>query len=523
MTTQLPEKRRFVLVSVLSGLVCFAILQAAALTMTGGVFEYPLDDAYIHLSMAEGIWSGGYGVNPGEYASAASSPLYPVLLTPIGSPEFHRFTPLIWNIFGLILSAWLWAELLVVSGWGQARLRPIGFVLAGVGPLAVLMVSVAYVGMEHTLHGAASLAILLGLYCHLQGKPRPYLLLVGILFAPLLRFEGVAMALMASGILLFTGERRLGMIGVALSLLPIMGFMVFLVSIGLEPLPNSVQTKLGELGPDAPGVFIYTLAKFRTNITDPGGALLALLCVANWVMMAISGGLRTGGMRLLAMFLLAAGFLHLLFGQFGWFDRYEHYVLASLIAGFIALVPTTMSNKNAVGLAAIASAPLIGMLAIYLPGIIMNYPASPRAIHIQQQQMAQFAKEFMDTPVAVNDLGWVSWNNDNYVLDLWGLASAQAREIRLNGAEPGWAGQLTRQQDVPFAMVYDRWLKDGIGADWTKIGDLELREYRGFLGDGRVAFYATAPEYVEQVQSALAAWVPDLHPLTFFTYAEGME
>ena len=58
-------------IAVLSACISFVGLQALAFAYAG-VFEYPLDDVYIHLAMAEGISQGTYGVNPGVAASAAS-------------------------------------------------------------------------------------------------------------------------------------------------------------------------------------------------------------------------------------------------------------------------------------------------------------------------------------------------------------------------------------------------------------------------------------------------------------------
>jgi len=74
--------------AVVSGLVMFAVLQAMAAARAFWTFEYPLDDTYIHLAMASQIAHGGYGVNAGEYSSAASSALYPLLLTPFPDTSF---------------------------------------------------------------------------------------------------------------------------------------------------------------------------------------------------------------------------------------------------------------------------------------------------------------------------------------------------------------------------------------------------------------------------------------------------
>src|SRR6185436_11296466 len=62
--------------------VWVAALVYAIYETTGGVWAYPLDDTYIHLSLARTlVESGTWGLNPGEYAAATSSPGWALLLT----------------------------------------------------------------------------------------------------------------------------------------------------------------------------------------------------------------------------------------------------------------------------------------------------------------------------------------------------------------------------------------------------------------------------------------------------------
>ena len=70
----MPEARPNTLpiLGLLAALAGFLLWEIAAL-LHAGVFEYPLDDVYIHLAIASEIMRGGYGVNAGEPASAASS------------------------------------------------------------------------------------------------------------------------------------------------------------------------------------------------------------------------------------------------------------------------------------------------------------------------------------------------------------------------------------------------------------------------------------------------------------------
>ena len=514
---------RFVALSILVTLVLFAALQASALWHTGGVFEYPLDDVYIHLAVAENIGAGGYGVNAGEFTSAASSPLYPLLLLPVVPPEIQRFLPLFWNIVGLIALAWLWALILIEAGYEQPRFRSVGYLLAMAGPAVVLGVSTAFVGMEHVLHAAASLSILLGLFRLLTGKSGAVFLLIGVFLAPALRLEGLALALLASGVLFFHGAKRLAVLAAFLSLLPVLGFAGFLMSLGLEPLPGSVLAKMALSGQEELNILERLILKFRINLTTPGGWLMVVMTLSMWAMLLVSDNLRTGPMRTLAITVFLAGLAHLFFGQLGWMNRYEHYIFAVLCAGFLILLPIAAARVSKAVFSIAAVIPFVALTIIYLPGIIGYFTISPRAIFTQQTQMARFAQEHMDTDVAVNDLGRVAWGNPNYVLDLVGLGSAEAREIRLNDPDPGWAGPLVEKHNIPVAMIFDEWLGKAVGPAWMPVGALVLKKRQGFLGSHRVAFYATSPEHVAQVRAALDTWVPTLHPLTYFEYAEGKE
>src|SRR5581483_7242562 len=54
----------------------------AIMALNHGMLVYTLDDAYIHLALAERILGGTYGINLHEVAAPASSILWPFLLAP---------------------------------------------------------------------------------------------------------------------------------------------------------------------------------------------------------------------------------------------------------------------------------------------------------------------------------------------------------------------------------------------------------------------------------------------------------
>jgi hypothetical protein len=160
---------------------------------------------------------------------------------------------------------------------------------------------------------------------------------------------------------------------------------------------------------------------------------------------------------------------------------------------------------------ALAAVACLAAGAAFLPKLLTWYILSPRTIHLQQAQMARFARDFLPLPVAVNDLGHVAFRNDAYVLDLWGLGSAETRALRLSGqTPPGWADPLARQHGVAYAMIYDSWFGTAVGPDWVRMAELHLDGPHGPIGDTVVTFYAVGRDMVQPMRTALDGFAPTL-------------
>ena len=392
------------LLAVLAALLTFMALLDASYVTAGAVFEYPLDDPYIHMAMAEQMRAGGYGVNAGEYAAASSSPLYPVLLMPFAGEPEQRLLPLYWNIAGLIAAAWLWGRILWQAGYGGSVL---GAVLALIGPVALNMIGLAYTGMEHMLHVAASLAIISGLLTFLDTGRIGKLLILGVFLAPLLRFEGLALAILAALVVLVRARFATGLVMMVLAVAPVAGFAYFLTTLGLEPLPSSVTAKLA-----TPGAEGGAMALMEAKLQEIAGGTRQQLLAGFIVLAAIFALLKpvwNSGRWALLFVVGGAGVAHMLFGRFGWMNRYEIYILITMAAGLLAVAGGTDSKR----LKLLALVPVVLVGAFYTPRLISNYPAASRAIHLQQAQMARLAQDYLKEPVAVNDLGWVAWRNQS--------------------------------------------------------------------------------------------------------------
>ncbi|WP_343081205.1 hypothetical protein [Ostreiculturibacter nitratireducens] len=511
------------LIAVAAALLAFLGMEVTAFVSTGGHFEYPLDDVYIHLSIAEQITLGGYGINTGEYASAASSPLYPFLLTPFAGTEAQRFLPLLWNTLALILAAFLWGRTLVLSGYDRmTRIWP-GILLAALGPLAVNAYGLAYAGMAHTLHLAAALAIICGLTRFVVEGRIGAALVLGVLLSPAFRLEGLALALSAAGMVALLGRWRAGLLLGFAALLPVATFAGFLVALGLEPLPNSVAAKLAVAAGEDYGLSTRIVATLMLNLEKLQGWVVLGLSILSIAAAPILGREGRADLRLYCYVIGFSGLAHMGLGHVGWLNRYEIYIFAALVLGLAAILGLAGqgSGVSSRGRAAIAL-PLAVMTA--LAGGFYAHDAATRVVWAPQllwqlhAQMARFTREYVEAPVAVNDIGHVSWRNPNYVLDLWGLASDEARHLRLEGEDPRWAGTLAARAEVGLAMVLDSWIGQHTGEDWVRLGELAVATEPSRLGDWSISFYATSPDEVPALLEALERFRPTLPEGVEFRY-----
>lgn len=146
-------------------------------------------------------------------------------------------------------------------------------------------------------------------------------------------------------------------------------------------------------------------------------------------------------------------------------------------------------------------------------------PLAAANIWEQHYHMHRFVTEFHDGPVAVNDLGWVSYRNDDYVLDLWGLGSRDAGIHRLANT-PGWMAALADRKDVALAMIYESWYGDAIPAEWLLLGRLRLGGTRVTAADDAVAFFAVNRAAASRLARQVVSFAETLPPGVGFELTE---
>ena len=508
----------------------------------GGHFTYPLDDVYIHLSMARNLaLHGTWGVVPGVYSSASSSPLWTLLLAlPIRIvPSWAPVYPMaLATLVGLGFLWWLSGILTarrIGSRTGAAVVMIAIVLAAGLVPMAVS-------GMEALLHGAliAVTLVLLGRAIDrgLSRKERAWLAVV-LAVAAITRFETlfVGAALLAALVVVppvggwdgsWLGHvwrrRRNDLLTVFFAVaVPTGIFAIVNEAFGEYLLPNSV---IGKSSPQY-GLFgRYTHSKGWTDLlgrimVDP--ELMVLAAVAGAVAYLAYRSRRRGLAAATGAYLAIVG-MHVLFDTVGvlnvYFARYDTY----LVVSGVALVAWAITEVEIPWRTMVAGAAAVVLLIAATPRVrlAITTPAQGHEIYRQQLQTARFLERFYDgKTVAVNDLGETSLHHRGDILDLTGLASFDVLKAKRNGT---YSADFLQQQvvsnHVQVIAVYPSWfygtLPDGdpqgyVPLVWVPVEEWCLVEPDfKVVGDRCVLFFAPDAKHVKQLKKNLDAFVPTL-------------
>ncbi len=501
-------------------LVVTGALLALGLRRSDGHLVYLIDDPAIHLTVAGNLARHGtWGVVPGQFQSASSSPLWTLVLAAalrIAGP-LETALPLLIN-----LVAGLWVVALI--GRHQRALRPSFRRPADVVATVALVVGVlflpglALLGMEHTLHVALVLAA-----CLLLTAPerpagwRAVLPWVLLGLATLARFEtlfvaaGLGVAVLAAPI----GDapalpRRFGraaLIG-AVAGGPFALFAVFNHAMGQGWLPNSVLAKgqaiNGAGAGFGPGDLIGRLSR------DPV-ILVVVAVLGGYVIVRWADRSRT---RHLALAVVVATVLHATFASIGWFDRYQAYLVALGAVVLLDIAADGLSSPApgpAPARARSLAVPLLVLVALFVAGgkvdLLRRVPTGVADTYQQRYQAGRFFQRYYDgQPIATSELGYISLFHDGPITDLYGLGDYEVLQARREqNQRPGpayWEG-LTATRGFRVAAVYPTTLYETTPESWILVGEIHLDHDSITAWEPTFQFWATDPDEVAPLEAHL--------------------
>lgn len=531
MTSQHPHEVAALLWAVIILGLFTGLLGFLAAQQTGGTFIYPLDDAYIHLSLARSLSQHGvWGVTPHEFSSVASSIGWPLQLAGLmllAGPQ--EWLPLAlgaaWALATLIFA---WRILTQVEPPASSPLLPLLLVvLLPSLPLLIL------IGMEHAMQAAAALAFA-WVAARVLTAEKPLSgdgLLLGLLAALVTaaRYEGmfeVALVVLAA----LPCRRWREMILVSLcGALPIVVFGLYSVAQGGHWLPNPILVKsdLRE---------VHSFQDFVVLVLQTKLAHFNRVALVTVLMLVSLGGVQidrfwqrrlTAAEQLFVLLAAATAILHFLGARVGWFMRYEAYLLVlqavALGVAWRGQVPALVAlwrvqRKPGCGSSGRAFSCLLVILVVLL-ALVLNrlsistfqIPLASQNIHDQQVQMGRFlGVHYPNEPVIVNDLGAVCWWGQVRPVDLMGLATQEVAQAMLGKGQytSHLLTQLARKRGARIAAVFatPEWMPAPIPpVGWIEAGCWTV-PYTFIVGDATVHFFGLDAEAAKQLARNLEAF-----------------
>jgi len=525
-----PEGRAFFGWSAAIYVVITIVLLARTLRVTGGRMIYALDDPAIHLSIATNLVDHGtWGVVPGHFESASSSPLWTVLLSVIIGifPFAADYAALILNAGAALAILALLAR--IQGTFHPSRKRPLDVLATAVVTAVVLFLPGAtFVGMEHLLHLVLVLAAVHGLLnpSGPDASPLRRLAPYGLLaLAALTRLEtgfvalALGIALLALCVRRDDGRevpawrdqfRRIVPVGVAAGL-PIVAFSAFNQAMGQGFLPNSVMAKSTALDG---GTRIPDLENILNRFTtDPVLSFVAVVCV----ILAVIAWPQRRPWFVPATTMVLVTLLHVTFAQVGWYERYQVYLLGlgvyTVMLAARDLLPRPHDAQVRMRLAPLLVLPLL-LLSFTKISLTVEVPKAANDTYQQRYQAGVFLERYYhQRPVATGELGYISLTHEGPITDLFGLGDYEVLQARREaGGRPRkdyWLG-LSRDRGFQVAAVYPRTLYFDTPDEWILVGTWTIPRQPITAFEKTFQFWATTPEEVAPLRAHMEEFAPEL-------------
>ena len=502
-----------------------SVLISSSIDSNDGHLVYALDDPYIHMAIGKNLISNGvWGTSAHSFSSSSSSLLWPILnaflFLLIG---YIDGIPLILNIISALFCVYFLFRITLKSGLPFFISVLIILPVIYLAPLPGLILT----GMEHTAHLALSLAVIYYAVLIFIEEPsnnkNHIILLVLIFLLSAVRYEGIFLGLVVAGCLILKKLYKLGLVTIFLAVTPMLIFGFISIKNGWFFLPNPILLKadipIGGLSLQ----FINRSIEHGLWRLDQHKEFRWLLGFSFLFLVLFLIFKDNKYKKLAWMHLLFLGMLlpHLLWSGFGWFYRYEMYLvgtgifLALLTFGQYVWYPRIRSLWNYTWRCVIVFSLTAYSFHIfsYRLDANRNVVRATTNIYQQQYQMARFLDRYYShQSVAINDIGAISLYSNVNVIDLWGLANLDvSRNIINQTYDTSVIQGITQESNVQIAMVYDSWFTNEkkIPKSWIRVGQWIIQN-NIVCGDDTVAIYAVDPAAVNQLIHNLRDFSIDL-------------
>lgn len=419
-------------------------------------FNYSLDDAYIHMEIANNLAEYGiYGINNYEFTSPSSSPVWTLVLS---------FFILIFGNSVLIpffLNITLSLLLIIFLIFKIKDTKKYYLILVSVisTSIPVLIIN----GMEHILHLLLFTFIFFKLIDNIEKYKNDFKLgeniplIFAIMFCVLIRYETLFFIFIYCTYLLYNKKFKISIFLGILSLLPIIVFGFISYKNGSTFLPTSILLKSSISETNS---IIITLHRFLfgwiLNLKDQL-LIITLILLSIFSLFTFKSSKYTKHLY----FYLFSVLFHSYFAKFGWLYRYEAYLifLGILINGLVIFENINFfKNTEKIKI-------ILASIVLFIPFFYRINEANTETLKakekfkIQQLQMANFVSEYYnDKSVACNDIGAIAYYSDCDLIDLYGLANNDVALAKIENRNLSEVyNKLLKDKKCELIIVYDNW------------------------------------------------------------------
>ncbi|MBN9383520.1 MAG: hypothetical protein J0H74_22370 [Chitinophagaceae bacterium] len=466
-----------------------------------------------------------WGLSPGEFSSASSSILYPLLLA------------LLYKLFGVhlvitflvnlgaamvcILVTQRWLQRLGLKPWHQLLILAAFILLT---PIPVLVIT----GTEHILQVLFASLFLFRFTTWMaeetaqnaRAESMPLDIYVWGLLLTATRYEGLFIILIACLVLMIKRKWLSCILFSLVSMAPIVIFGIYSLQKDAYFFPTSIMIKAIPIPPDGAAfqrflqddLFLRLFYPFATQGSIATGRILLILPLAYWLLREPI--LHQPQRRYMLFICLGTAILHLLFANVALFYRYEAYLIALTV-----LVVGILLAENPTNIW-----PAKGMGARWLfvwTGLFLFYPLFSRGwgaykdarllclnTYEQGWQAAGFTNRFYNNAtVVVDDIGANAYLGNGKKMDpATGIAYteiARSKEGAYDRVE--YMDYLIKKEQPALAIISESRYTYNLLQHWTKVADW-YTNHRVLLRGDHISFYALNTDSVPKLKQQLKVY-----------------
>lgn len=475
-----------------------------------GKYIYPLDDTYIHLSMAKNLSSDGiWGVTAHEFSSSSSSLLYTLILSVtmliFGNNEY---LPLLINLIAayfliIVIFNNIFRNLdsyksssNLNSAFSKASILTFisTFLIILFAPMLILTLS----GMEHTLQILINLIFLIKFVEYFADTKSTQLTKL-VLLAPLvtaIRFEGIFIIFLIIGLLAYQKRWR-ALLLIALSAAsPIVIFGIISMMNGWMFLPNSILLKSAKPSDfSLINILLYPFSWIGKLLSEPH---LFAIFVSSGSLLYVrykQGKSLLEKLNLWLFLTILLTIIHLTFAKTGWVYRYEAYIVVIGLFGLAINILNHLLYGDYKLKKALYAVSIVLVIACGIRSYtsIIEFNTMSVNIYEQQYQMSRFLNTYYnDKSIVLGDIGATTYFTNIRLLDLVALGTIESLQLKIDKKFDSEAiSELANKKNCQIAIIYKEAFKDYIPENWIEVGSWKINNNIGCYMD-KVTFFATS-------------------------------